>query len=218
MTELEPGVLAMGNYPGRPANSHEGPGATVYLSKDDGVTWKPIELSPNCFHVHTVRWDGSLKRLYVAYGDASDRGEGYLSWPDLKLTVTGSGRGHGHTDIAITRDHILWGSDDQTGRILRDNHTGTRLETLLGWSQYIWWINGQDEQVYLGTMPGKKTGGEKPVILASSDQGKTWQKLLEGSVSRKDYDHGWGADSRQLSPQGWIYFSNDETAYRIRKK
>lgn len=218
MAEMEPGVLAMGNYPGRGADSKTGLGATVYLSRDDGIAWTPYELSSKSFHIHTLRWDTEEHRLYVAFGDAADRGEGYLSGPELKLTLTGSGKGHGHTDVAILRDCIIWGSDDQTGRILKRSRTGGPEETLMGWSQYIWWVTGQETQVYLGTMPGKLQGGEKAVILASSDQGKTWQKLLEARVSRKAYDHGWHADSRILSPEGWIYFSNDETAYRVRKK
>ena len=217
MCELPSGQLVMGNYPGPITQDGKRMSATIFISNDKGLTWTPREIDSRCWHVHTVRWDEERHRLYVAYGDGDHRGEGYIDWQNDRLVITGSGRGHGYTDSVIGPDFIIWGSDDQTGRVLRMSPDGKDSNIVLGWSQYIWWMTGDNQAIYLGTMPGMAGGGERAAVLASSDKGHTWQKLVESQPSRKAYDRGWHADSRQISQQGWIYFSNEETAFRIRK-
>lgn len=204
------GALFQGNY-------GDAPPATVYRSTDAGLTWQSVWRHRECEHVHTVRWDAVSGGLFIAYGDKPSRGQS-VSWDGgQSFHVLVEGPGEGHTDVAFTNDFILWGSDDQTGRILQVERTTGRSRTLMGRSQYIWWLAAEGHQVYAGTMTSNWRGGERPAILASSDQGVTWQKLIEGQVSKSDYE-GYEGESRNLSAAGWVYFSDATTGYRVRLK
>jgi hypothetical protein len=218
--EVKPGVLVIGNYPRYPSPKPEqfinNPrGATIFLSRDDGRTWTPREICARCQHVHSVRWDEQSNRLYVAYGDGEFRGEGYIEMETNRLFISGEGPGHGHTDVAFTRDYIFWGSDDGTGRVLREDRKTGRVNTLMnGPIQNIWWIITYGNQIYIGTMPGRQ---KRSAVLASGDQGETWQKILESRPARRDYDRGFESESRNGSNNGWVYCSNGEKAFRFRR-
>ena len=221
MDEVKPGVLALGNYPQFPYPTPEiltrNPlGATIFLSRDDGRTWTPREVNARAQHVHSVRWDERSQRLYLAYGDGEFRGEGYIDLEADRLTVTGTGPRDGHTDVAFTRDYVFWGSDDGSGRVLREDRKTGQVKTVLSSpGHYIWWIITDGEQLFLGT--AASVSEKRSVVLASQDQGESWQKLIESEPSRRPYDRGFQSESRNASVNGWVYCSNGENAYRFRR-
>jgi len=125
----------------------------------------------------------------------------------------------GHTDVAIGERYVFWGSDDNLGRVLRaPRDTAGDGRTLL-WEpdHHVSWVVAQSRQIYAGTLTGerKKTGGA--YLVASADEGATWQKLLE------DADGGaplgaFYAESRRLSAGGWLYCATlSGRTYRIRR-
>src|SRR4030067_2980474 len=133
------------------------------------------------------------------------------------LVVQGTGVNHGHTDVSFTYDFVFWGSDVGTGQVLREDRNTGKVKTLMSGDYYnIWWIVADGNQLYVGTMPGRKEGGQRPAVIASQDQGATWQKILESPPSRRPYDRGFAADSRYASINGWVYCSNGENAFRFR--
>jgi len=122
----------------------------------------------------------------------------------------------GHTDVGITTDYILWGSDDGSGRVYRHYRGRDDYDIVLWGSQYIWFILSSGNQVYVGTMPSRK--GQRGALLASDNQGLTWQKILElDPPSTKAYNQGFYGESRKITPNGWIFFSGSERSYRVRK-
>lgn len=221
MDEVKPGVLALGNYPQYPYPKPDhfigNPlGATIFLSRDDGKEWTPREVSARAQHIHSVRWDERSQRLYMAYGDGEFRGEGYIDLETDRLTVTGTGPQDGHTDVAFTRDFVFWGSDDGSGRVLRVDRKSGKVKTLMsGPGHYIWWIIADGEQLFLGT--SASVAGKRSVVLASKDQGESWQKIIESEPSRRPYDRGFQSESRNASMNGWVYCSNGENAFRFRR-
>lgn len=192
--------------------------ATLYKSTDGGASWAEIFRDPSNQHIHTVRWDDRAKRLYIAFGDnSSTRGQAYSDDRGATFTVIAAGRDQGHTDVAFTNDYVFWASDDQSGRVFRaDRQTGA-TETLMGVSQFMWFAVADAQQLYVGTMTSQKAGGERAALLASADQGDTWQKLLETEPSQGAYDQGFNAESRNLSADGWLYCAGAGASYRVRR-
>jgi photosystem II stability/assembly factor-like uncharacterized protein len=212
MTEDDCGGLYAGNY-----CSWDGLPATVYKSEDEGVTWNAVFQTDDGKHIHTVGWDEIGKKLYVAWGDGAKRGEGYSADYGETFHVIARGPFQGHTDVAFTNNYMIWASDDQTGRVFRVSRKTGQSETLMGRSQFMWFAVADGEQIYVGTMTSKKEGGERAALLASSDQGSTWQKVLETDVSTGPYTQGFNAESRRLSANGWFYCSDMTQSYRIRR-
>ncbi len=157
--------------------------ATLYKSTDDGQSWEQIWTDPDNDHIHTVRWDGSAGRLYFAFGDSNERGQGYSDDRGKTFTILKRGTQEGHADVACTLDYVFWASDDGNGRIIRVSRQTGRSEILTGRSQFMWFAVAGSCQVYVGTMTSGYWGGERAALLASADQGATWQKLLETDVS-----------------------------------
>jgi hypothetical protein len=155
--------------------------------------------------------------LYIAFGDTAQRGQAYSGDYGKTFTIVTQGRDEGNTDVAFTRDYVIWASDDQSGRVFRVNRETGDSETLMGYSQFMWFSVANDEQIYVGTMTSREEGGERACLLASSDQGTTWQKLLETDLSTGPYTQGFLAESRQLSDNGWLYCSDMNKSYRIRR-
>lgn len=212
MTEDDLGNLYAGNYTKR-----EGIDATVYKSTDGGVSWMDIYHQQENNHIHTLGWDDRAKRLHIAFGDTAQRGQAYSDDYGKTFTIVTQGRDEGNTDVAFTRDYVIWASDDQSGRVFRVNRETGDSETLMGYSQFMWFSVANDEQIYIGTMTSREEGGERACLLASSDQGTTWQKLLETDPSTGPYTQGFLAESRQLSDNGWLYCSDMNKSYRIRR-
>ncbi|MCC6554213.1 MAG: hypothetical protein IT372_14530 [Polyangiaceae bacterium] len=210
MEEDDEASLYAGNYGGVEERA-----ATLYKSTDGGVTWSIVFEDEDNDHIHTVRWDERARRLYISFGDGKTRGEAYSDDRGetfRRLPATGIG---GHTDVAFTPDFILWAADSSDGYIYRTNrHTGD-TEELLGGTQYMWWAVAADDQVYIGTMPSGP--GDQAALLASSDQGATWQKLIEGSPAEAAYMRGFVGESRNLSTAGHLYCSAEGVAYRVRR-
>ena len=210
MEEDDQGSLYAGNY-----NIEPGQVATLYKSADGGHTWNVIFQEPNNDHIHTVRWDDRAKRLYIAYGDGPTRGQAYSDDRGATFRVQASGRGQGHTDVAITTNYVIWGSDHGEGLIYRVDRQSGATEALLGRSQYMWFVVAEGKQVYVGTMASQ--AGDRGSLLASADEGTTWQKLLETSPADASYGQGFVGESRNLSAAGWLYCAAEGVSYRVRR-
>ncbi len=215
MDEDDQGHLYAGNY-----TQDEDDIATVYKSLDGGATWTAIWTDPLNRHVHTVRWDDVDRRLYIAFGDGALRGRACSD--DHGTTFHDLARNYrdGPADVACTTDYVLWGSDNGSGELWRVSRATGAETTLLGNSQYLWFTVAGGAQVFVGTVTSAEAGGERAVLLASSDQGATWVKLLETEASTGPYSHGFSAESRELSGAGWLYCTGGAagagTSYRVR--
>ncbi len=213
LTEDDQGALYLGNY-----IKTEGTIATLYKSTDDAATWQEIWHDPLNHHIHTVRWDDLSGRLYIAFGDSRWRGQAHSDDRGDTFTIEARGPHQGHTDVAFTTDYIFWGSDDQSGRLFRVSRQTGQSETLLAGSQFMWFTVAHAQQVYVGTVTSDPAGGERAALLASPDQGQTWQKLIETDPSAGGYDQGFGAESRHLTANGWLYCTSVATpSYRLRR-
>ena len=215
--EERSGALYAGWYPPRDHPSYY---ARVLRSLDEGASWQEVFAAEELDHVHAVRWDDRWRRLYIACGDTPRRGQavsddGGRSWQWLWR-----GAKQGHTDVALTANRVVWGSDDYLGRLLiapRDNlHPGRTV--LWAEGSQIWFVVAEERQVFAGTFVERSGSREPAVLLASPDEGDTWQKVLEfrdGELGCK----GLSGESRRLSRGGWLYFSTDTGAsYRVRRR
>jgi len=209
--EDDQGSLYTGNY-----NKVPGQVAMLYKSTDDGLTWNVIFQEPGNDHIHTVRWDDRAKGLYIAYGDGPTRGQAYSDDRGATFQILDSGRGQGHTDVAITTNYVIWGSDHGDGYIWRTDRQSGATEVLLGQSQYMWFVVAEGKQVYVGTMASQ--AGDRACLLASTDEGTTWQKLIETSRAEGTYGQGFVAESRNLSAAGWLYSAAEGVSYRVRRE
>lgn len=212
MDEDDQGNLYAGDY-----IKEKGYGATLYKSTDGGVTWTVVFHDPDNHHIHTVRWDDNLERLYIAYGDRRSRGQAYSDDRGQTWITLASGPDQGDTDVGLTTDYILWLSDNERGNILRENRQTGVADTVLTGRQYMWFIVTQADQVYVGTMASSRSHGEGAALLASADQGQTWQKLIATPPSQHSYDQGLSGESRNLSANGWLYCSDSQQSYRVRR-
>jgi hypothetical protein len=209
MDEDDLGHLYAGNY-------HSGV-ATLFKSLDGGRSWRPIFVRPACQHVHTVRWDARSGSLYVAYGDGPLRGQARSADRGESFSLLAEGPEEGHTDAAFSDDYVFWASDDGSGRVYRVHRESGTCEALTGRSQFMWWAVAGSRQVYVGTVTSRSQGGERAALLASADQGTTWQKLLETPPSERRYGRGIQADSRRLSAGGAVWCSDGERTWRVRR-
>lgn len=190
--------------------------ATLFSSSDEGKNWRVVFNDFMNDHIHTVRFDDEERKIYLAFGDSSSRGQAVsedygATWNYFR------GKDQGHTDVAFTKDYVLWGSDDKSGRIFRvDKKSGLEETVVGGGRQFIWFlVSDKEETIYAGTMTSQKQGGEKAALIVSSDQGENWQKIFELPPSQTDYQ-GF-ADSRELSSEGYLYFNYYGEAYRVRR-
>lgn len=221
MEEDDLGSIYAGNY--TKDSQHV---ATVYKSTDQGVTWTKAFEDKGNHHIHTIRWDNQAKRLYIAFGDNRSRGQAYSDDRGDTWKTIARGPKQGHTDLGITNDYVIWASDDKSGRVFRiDRGTETSRTIMFGLGQLMWFVIAQKEQIYIGTIVSDSHGSQRAVLLASDNQGDSWQKLLETDLSESDCDKGFLAESRVLSQAGWFYFSeakwlectSDGPAYRIKR-
>jgi hypothetical protein len=212
MDEDDEGNLYAGNY--IKDDEHV---ATLYKSQDQGLSWTEVFRQDDNQHIHTVRWDDRAGRLYVAFGDSRTRGQAYSDDRGATFTTIAQGPDQGHTDVACTDDYVFWASDDQSGRVFRVDRSTGASQALMGRSQFMWFAVAGDQQIYIGTGTSRKEGGERAALLASADQGNTWQKLLESELSAGPYDQGFYAESRVLTANGSLYCSDAHVSYRIRR-
>lgn len=214
--EDDEGSLYAGNYTKDDEHS-----ATLYQSTDDGATWAAIFEEPAAHHIHTVRWDERGQRLYIAFGDGPGSGRAYSDDRGASFVRIPSGPQEVCTDVAFTRDYVFWCTDTGTGRILRVARATGAVQTITGWSQFVWFGVAEDEQVFLGTVASQKLGGERAALWASHDQGASWQKLSETARSNGPYSQGFFGESRRLSAGGWLYCTggdeNGPRSYRVRR-
>jgi hypothetical protein len=213
MDEDDAGDLYAGNYTSDGVHH-----ATLFRSSDEGGSWSRVFEDTANDHIHTVRWDDLTGRLYISFGDGPTRGQAVSEDRGRTFRILASGRHEGHTDLALDEGYLFWGSDDGSGRVYRVDRGTGETRTLLGGSQYMWFAVGAGDEIYVGTAPSNPRGGERAALLASADQGETWQKLLEGRPSRRPYDRLFGGDSRVLSAGGWLYCSADGIGYRVRRE
>lgn len=215
MDEDDEGSLYAGNY--IKDDQHI---ATLYKSTDSGDTWSIVFTDADNQHIHTVRWDDDEKRLYIAYGDGETRGQAYSDDRGVTWHVIASGPDQGHTDLAFTNQKLIWASDDQSGRVLTvDEGSGQTSEAVRDGAEFMWFAVSSGNQVFVGTAVSDQ--GQHAALIASSDGGATWQKILQSpETSTKAYSDGMIADSRFLSAGGWLYFTRDgasKQSYRVRK-
>lgn len=211
MEEDDQGNLYAGDY-----IKQEGYVATLYKSADGGATWTIVFRDPNNHHIHTVRWDNQYKRLYIAYGDRQSRGQAFSDDRGQTWVTIASGVDEGDTDVSLTNDYIIWLSDDASGRVFLANRGGGAVDGVLRGTQYMWFTVAQGDLIYIGTMASNHSRGKRAALLASSDQGQSWQKLIETPPSTQPYDQGLYGDSRHLSTNGWLYCTDPQQSYRIR--
>jgi len=217
MTEDEAShTLYAGNYS---PQKHPVYMAKVFKSTDEGKTWLTVFANDQLDHIHSILWDAKYNRLYMSAGDSRRRGQAYSQDSGVTWHWINSGGKQGHTDLAISDHYVLWGSDDNLGRVIRAPRSPVQDGKTIVWEPYhhVWWLVAENRQIYAGTLTGegkkKYTGA---FLLASADEGKTWQKLLEdtdGGVALSVFN----AESRRLSTDGWLYCVTDSgKAYRIR--
>lgn len=218
MDEDDLGGLYAGNYTKDAQHV-----ATLYKSTDGGVTWTTAFTDAANQHIHTVRWDELGRRVYIAFGDEPTRGQAYSDDYGASWQIIVRGPREGDTDVALTRDFIVWGSDDGSGRIIRVDRATGATDEFQGWPQFVWFtVTDGQEQIYVGTVSALPLGGDRAVLLASADQGQTWQRLSETAPSTGPYTQGFFAESRQLSAGGWLYCTGGDQrgprSYRVRHK
>lgn len=210
-------VIYAGNYT---PTAHPVYRACLFRSLDDGRTWEEIFRDPTNHHVHSVRLDRKSKRIILCVGDSDMRGEVYSDDFGRTWTWLNRGRGHGNTDVVVTPDFVVWGSDDHRGRIYRTNR-GTLdkpVQILQAPRHQVWGMVAVGETVYAGTYCEHPECGHPAHLLASRDQGATWQNLLEiPNENRTAF--GFMSTSRRATDAGWVYFSDDDNrGYRVRRR
>jgi photosystem II stability/assembly factor-like uncharacterized protein len=207
------GALYAGNY-------SKGPGvhAVVFKSDDDGHAWRQIFADGRLDHIHTLRFDPRFHRLYIATGDGGRRGQAYTDDGGRSWCWMLQGDKQGYTDAALSRSFILWGSDDRLGRIVIASRSSPGGGRTILWSKgrQVWFVTGRDEQIYAGTFVEDRWNRSAVYFLASSDEGRSWQKLLQSGA--QPGPKGFITDSRHLSAGGWLYFTDGNgQGYRVRK-
>ena len=193
--------------------------AKLLRSTDEGETWQTVFADRRLDHIHSVRWDAKYERLYLSAGDGAHRGQAYSENGGQTWHWINTGGKQGHTDLAVSENHVFWGSDDNLGRVLRAPRARVADGATVLWASdhHIWWLIAAGRQIYAGTFTGERKKYNGAYLLASSDEGTTWQKLLE------DADDGaplsaFQAESRQLSAAGWLYCATmSGKSYRIRR-
>lgn len=217
MDEDDLGHLYAGNYT-KDAQSV----ATLFKSRDDGRTWSTILNLADNQHIHTVRWDDIAKRLYIAFGDSRMRGQAYSDDRGVTFDIMNQGTDQGFTDLALLDQSLMWCSDDGTGRVYRQDRTSGWIETVTRGSGYMWFGVGEGKQLFVGSVASRTGGGDRGALLATDDNGDTWTKILETRVSTQPYSAVIHADSRHLSPGGWLYFTADlddgAQSFRVRRR
>lgn len=195
--------------------------AKVFKSNDEGRTWHTIFEDERLDHIHSIQWDAKYRNLYITAGDGIHRGQAYS--PDYGNTWywINSGGKQGHTDVAISERYVLWGSDDSLGRILRAPRQPVRDGRAVVWQPYhhVWWIVAERRQIYVGTFTSKgKREYSGAFLIASDDEGETWQRLLVEPPYENALFSGFVNDSRRLSAEGWLYCATSSgRAFRIRR-
>jgi photosystem II stability/assembly factor-like uncharacterized protein len=193
--------------------------ARLLKSNDEGQTWQTIFEDSQLDHIHTVRWDPKYKRLYLSAGDGGRRGQAYSNDSGLTWHWINTGGKQGHTDVAISENNVFWGSDDNLGRILRAPRESVGDGRTILWASdhHVWWVIAKGRQLYAGTLTGERKKYTGAYLLASADEGKTWQKLLEDSDGGAALG-AFQAESRELTAAGWLYCSTmSGKSYRIRR-
>ena len=211
------GTLYAGNY------SHRNDpvfNARVFRSTDEGTTWQTIFEDERLDHVHSIRWDAKYRRLYISTGDTSRyRGQAYSDDEGRTWHWLNNGSRQGHTDIAISDHFVFWGSDDNLGRLIRAPRDPAQDGKTITWAPYhhVWWVVAEKQQIYAGTYTEHPRGYSGAFLMASADEGKTWQKLME-VPKNKDGIASFNAESRVLSAEGWLYFTtSSRKSFRVRR-
>ena len=211
-------ILYAGNYS---PQRHPVYMAKIFKSADEGKTWQTIFADDRLDHIHSLAWDAKYETLYLTAGDTSHRGQAYSSDYGKTWRWLNSGGKQGHTDVAISEQHVFWGTDDNLGRVLRAPRTPAQDGQPVLWQPYhhVWWIVAQGRQIYAGTLTGqgkKKFTGA--FLIASADDGESWQRVWEDSDGKSRLD-AFNGESRRLSAGGWLYGATmSGKTYRIRRK
>jgi hypothetical protein len=194
--------------------------ARVFQSTDEGMTWHTTFADDRLDHIHSVAWDALYRNIYLCAGDTGYRGQAYSSDYGKSWHWINWGAKQGHTDVAISERHVFWGTDDNLGRILKAPRAPVRDGTPILWQphHHVWWIVAHGPQIYAGTLTGER--GDKytgAFLMASSDDGEHWQRLLEDTDGKSAIDAFHG-DSRRLSADGWVYVATSSgRSYRVRR-
>jgi hypothetical protein len=212
MTEDDQGALYVGNY-----EKDRFQESDLYKSTDDGETWQTVFQDPTTDHVHTVGFDPSTQKMYMALGDSRSRGQLVSSDHGQTWQTLARGPWEGHTDLGFTSDYIFWGTDNRTGILLRQDKSTDALDTIFaGGHQYIWFIVADNRKaIYFGTLTSGVSGGEVAVVCGSMDQGKSWQKLIELPATT-DAFRGFSYGCYHPTPSGYVFVSTGSVGYRLR--
>ncbi|RMD67556.1 hypothetical protein D6817_01260 [Candidatus Pacearchaeota archaeon] len=192
--------------------------AQIYRSTDGGKHWELFFEDKLNHQIHSVRYDPYSGCIYTSFGDTASRGQAFFC-PSTGWEILERGTKEGHTDVAFTPDYVFWASDNGSGRVFRYVRGESFEEIVLGGGkQFVWFAASYPpSEVYVGTKTSQKEGGERAAVLASRDNGATWQKLIELPTSTRDYE-GFSC-SRNTTFSGALYVSStDGRAWRIQSK
>ena len=181
--------------------------AKVFKSNNEGRTWHTIFEDGRLDHIHSIQWDTKYRNLYITAGDGSHRGQAYSADYGNTWHWINSGGKQGHTDVAISERYVLWGTDDNLGRVLRAPRQPVRDGRAVVWQpdHHVWWIVAHRHQIYAGTFTSRdKREYSGAFLIASNNEGETWQRLLVEPHGNARLS-AFMAESRRLSADGWLY-------------
>lgn len=234
MTETPSKLLIVGEY----GNVWEKTGwrklAFLYISSDNGETWKTsdflIQKGANK-HVHIVKYSSSLNKLIVADGDNYKRlwitdalNASDFDNPNWKPVNRFHIQMGGHTSFVESDGKLLFGTDYQGGtNFLIETTDGKKFTKRIVPDPYR--RSPIDNMVLRKSKTGNEiwanlpfsTSKTKCLLMYSTDNGKSWNKVLE--YKRSTHAVWLTSSSRETADE--LYFSvenlknNDRVVYRV---
>ncbi|MGE5251977.1 MAG: WD40/YVTN/BNR-like repeat-containing protein [Bacteroidota bacterium] len=196
MTETPEGMLIIGEY----GNVWEKGGwrklANLYLSTDDGITWRKSDFlirKGTNKHVHIVRYSRLLGRILLCDGD--NKKKLWISQPLAASTVeeprwkpitrlhiqTG-----GYTSVTESHDRVFFGTDYQGGtNFIVDTQDGRKFRKRIVPDPYrrspihnlVARRSKRGDEIW-ANLP-ISTGRNKCLLMCSLDGGETWNRMIE---------------------------------------
>ncbi len=220
MTETPSKLLIIGEY----GNVWERTGwkklAFLYLSSDNGETWKRsdflIQKGANK-HVHIVKYSSSLNKLLVADGDNYKRlwitdslNASDFENPNWKPVNRFHIQMGGHTSVAESDGKIFFGTDYQGGtNFIIETTDGKKFTKKIVPDPYR--RSPIDNMVLRKSKTGNEiwanlpfsTANTKCLLMYTTDQGKSWNKVIE--YNRSTHAVWLTSSSKEIADQ--VYFS-----------
>lgn len=196
MTELPDKTLIIGEYGNVWDNAGWRKLAYLYLSDDDGQTWKRsdylIKKGTNK-HVHIVRYSSTFDRLYVADGDnykklwVNDTPRSFdINHPEFKAVNRFHIQMGGYTSMAECDGKVYFGTDYQGGtnfivetadganfvkKVVPDPYRRSPIDNMVV-------RTGKNGVEIWANLP-YSTANTKCLLMYTRDGGNTWNKVIE---------------------------------------